>query len=822
MAIKKRRPISGIAVAQLRRRVTETAVMPKPQLLSFPAPSRRTTPRQRRKTDGRRGCGLPVAVLAMAMIWLSWARATDGLVAYDCDKKTTNAAVIDLTEPAPCPEAQEDYGPEEVMKIQLLMTNGPIKVTAHSCQIYITEKVTRCGWNHRTSGGSTPVPRTMLVISEEQCQLAIESKEFIRDKQAFKFSLGHPRSVSYFSDGSSDTDGNCQWVPMLTSGGKTFTWHYREIILEMLFKEQPAKWDIDAGTVKLASGLRFPDALTTTFDSEKGRFIWTKPDQPRCADELSEIYRGDTQFRPYTKSQTFTKGLHQSEDLTKSVAMVSGETSLRSINRLGIYYGEPVSQCGRSCHKITNMPQFIACPYYDSPQFPEVRFRPETITDHMLMQMDTKSLSDLQHISTNLRMERKLADVIQDSCQLERRQQKTQLAAITNGNAYALAHEFGEGHLMTPAQSVAYVRKCRPVTVHRVVPNMVNCTLELPVRTGDAPEEEKGSSPVGPIRFMNTVSRILNKFPTIIPCSRETPALWKDDAGDWHTVDPQAHVTQVPQQIRQQTQTYKFDKSFLGELGPNGLLTKGQFDDYVTIEDLAQYRSASVDAVTLRKLENAKYDEGTGSSLGGIVSEKDFQEATEYTMRWMTPDFLYKLFGPTLMHAFTYISILSLLLFLLGVVLRWFYQWAYIGWDGGRILGHMAMACCGLLELPAHYLKGVFKLGRDGVGMASSAIGPLLELAEEWKKNKASGNDDENPDADGEPGAYTIQHPDEDETPIKETKDSRTKRILKAGKNATAAALQQASNRLQSGLAVEPLQMQPMPQPETAFQDFQH
>lgn len=808
---------------QVEKQPTNRAV---PRVWTTPAapiPLRRPHQRRRRATPTRRAPAgtlnwtMSLCLAATVLLWLQGASA---LIAYDCDDGRRSKAVIDLTEPAACPQAESDYADVEKLSMQVVMLNGALRAQGGVCRVYITEKVTRCSWDNKSYGSQTSLPRTLLAVTEEQCREALATRRFTRDGKQFKFTVNTPRSYSYFSHGHVDTDGNCNYVPSLKSGGKTYTWHSKEVVLEILVKNETVKWDPQTGEAKFGNGIRLPDALTTTFDSLKGRLVWNKPPQTQCQDPLVEVYRGPTDFRAHQETSQLLDGAFGVEDRSRSVAVVTGDTHLESTNRLGMYFGKPVIQCGRQCHAIENMPSFIACPYINNkPQFPDVRFRPEAIPRTTLIQFDAKVHSDMQHISAGFRMETRFADLISDACQMEQRQQRLKLAAITGGNPYALAHEFGVGHLVTPAHSVAYLRKCTPITVHQVNMPTGNCTKELPVRKGEPWNAADGASPqdeARPVWYMNTISRTLNRFPSVVPCSKEMPVLWKDDAGDWHSVDPNAHVTAIPQKLTVKSQEYKFDDSFFNDLGAGGLLSPEQFKQTITMEDQERYRLPQIDALTQKRLETAEKGEDGQITMGPIIDAVDLESTRDFTLSYLTPSFLYNLFGPSVLHVFTYVTVLSTGVFLAGVLLRWIYQWTYIGWDGGKVLGHMAMACCGLLELPGNYLKTVFRLGREGTDMATGAVGPLLEVARAYREQMANRRHGSAPNDDVEqgggdtemPGSHQNSPPAKDQLQQVNETGSRTDRLRRLGHQVSQAVRRQPGG---NGPPVEPLQLQLSP-----------
>ena len=359
------------------------------------------------------------------------------LVAHDCSAEGTTSFPLDLSDTEPCPRPEMDYKDSEKIELQVMRINGPLSVEAGVCEATIRKKVTRCGWRLSSNSAMVSVPRSPVLIDEKQCWHMIRTGEFIHDGRSFRLERGFRQAFAYFPHGGADEAGNCEHVPMLHSGGKTYAWHYEEAELSVKYDKVTALLDVNKGMVRFSNGLKMSEESSTLFDQDKGRIVWRRRQLKQCTDDMSEIYRGPADFHKYIGQQADTplrkRRVAPSEE--KSVALVTGETKLESVHRMGLYYGQGTLKCGRHCHHVVNLPNFIVCHYdYGIPQFPNATFRPEAMSELQLTQTDAKVLSDMQHMTTAFRTKAKFEAVIDQQCRAELRGKKTKLAAVTTGS----------------------------------------------------------------------------------------------------------------------------------------------------------------------------------------------------------------------------------------------------------------------------------------------------------------------------------------------------------------------------------------------------
>ena len=711
----------------------------------------------------------------------------EALTAHDCESPDTTSFPLDLMSPADCPDPEKDYAKPETINLQVLRMDGPIAVDAGYCRATARRTVARCGWRLKSNSQRISVPTSPVTIDEKQCWHLLQTGELIYDGKSFRMEKGVLQSFAYFSHGSADEAGNCEHVPMLHSGGKTYVWHYEEVELIAKYDHVTALMDVDKGMIRFSNGLKMSEEVSSLFDQEKGRVVWRRREIKKCTDDLSEVYRGKAEFRKYIGQQV-TKPLRKrrvAPSQAKSVTMIDGSTNLDAVQRMGLYYGEGILKCGRHCHKVENLPDFLACEYnYGVPQFANLTFRPEAMGDIRTAQAGTKILSDLQHIATAFRTEQKFEQLVKTQCAAETRNKKLKLSTVTMGNPYSLVHEFGRGHQLVPLQGVAYVRRCPPVEVTRAFLPELNCTKELPVYKGtlQATKEKMADSSnnTAQVHFMNTITRVLQKYPTVIPCANEMPALWKDDDGQWQTIHPAQIMRKVPQQLRPETPGYKFDSSFSSELGPSGLFSPEQHARMNRLADAATYRDGAVTTVVANQLDAEARD--PDGHLGSIISMDDIKRTSWNAVKAITPELVWSILGESAMAAMAWLSMLSFACFFLGVAAHWVILWATKGWDKGRIFGHMCLACCGVIDLPYQLAKATINLGKKGLDINKSSLGPLMKLADRWNRKK---KDD---DAEAAAGNGDVEAGGSNPTAPEASPGSAASSVTRNGQQASARA----------------------------------
>ena len=94
------------------------------------------------------------------------------------------------------------------------------------------------------------------------------------------------------------------------------------------------------------------------------------------------------------------------------------------------------------------------------------------------------------------------------------------LLDLAGGNNLALLYMTGFGYEITTDGATAYITKCHGIKA-TVRQHQNNCTLETPIVLEDGTEA-----------FMNSLTRIVQRFSTIIPCSPIMPGRFRL-SGDW-------------------------------------------------------------------------------------------------------------------------------------------------------------------------------------------------------------------------------------------------------------------------------------------------
>ena len=165
------------------------------------------------------------------ILLLLWAAPTRGITAYDCQHQNTTYQTINSLAPAQCPDPEHDYEEPRPQLLQLLQIDTKVPVKAHRCQLTISKKVTRCGFNSLTYGSLWPVWLKDYPLTPEECRGAVKQQAVHIEGRLYKAEIGIPQQYRFFSQGQLDMNMDCTYVPGFESGGQWFRWSTEETII---------------------------------------------------------------------------------------------------------------------------------------------------------------------------------------------------------------------------------------------------------------------------------------------------------------------------------------------------------------------------------------------------------------------------------------------------------------------------------------------------------------------------------------------------------------------------------------------------------------
>ena len=182
------------------------------------------------------------------MVLMITTTETESLTDYTCNNPGAASRIIDLTEPAPCADPEQDYEQPQTRTFQVLQTDASIMVEGYQCQITLTKEVTRCGFNSLAYGSTWPAWEMEIEITPQECRDAIKTGRVEVRGHTFVAEIGRLTTSIYFSHGAVDNNGNCQ-VASFNSEGIYYTNSYERTVTKILIT-------VLRGTTNLADGTR--------------------------------------------------------------------------------------------------------------------------------------------------------------------------------------------------------------------------------------------------------------------------------------------------------------------------------------------------------------------------------------------------------------------------------------------------------------------------------------------------------------------------------------------------------------------------------------
>ena len=602
--------------------------------------------------------------------------------------KTT---VLDLRQPDPCPEIQDDFAPSRKESVQIVQTNAESRWEAHQCKVEVSRSVTRCGIASLTFGTHVVEWLSTAKVPKEDCEKAVKTRELrFEDRVYGGLKLGTTTTTSYFSHGAVHANGACS-VENFKRNGQSFESSYEITNLAITVAKVAARANREGDTIVLQEQVVEKFSEGVAFDSHLGTVVWHAAQRETCVEGLSEFYRGEAELHPLVATGN--------RSLTGAVLLVgSGAEALGTrTQHLGMILGAEVRVCQRSCYEVTALPSHVICPFHkDAPQLPAAVFRPEMLENHAL---DVLARSDYQFVSAMLAQEQKRARVVRQVCEVERQTKLNRLRlleAAENGRALVQEPGYGQGFQVTPAgPSAAYVQRCVPVeVVHATVPN---CTQEIPVREASKPQD-------GPIRYMDPITRTLSRYGTIVTCSEQFPVRWFINHQWFCSYPALRRCGEEPYQLQLSTEAGKISAGWTSLLNPGGIVSEQQQLLRARYINEHRLRGAMLTQTVRNGLTN-----GDGSSLGGAWSAADLDNVSNRVLEWMTPEWLLYLFGKYTNVVFGCLMVVSLTASFLAAVLRFGLQCRYEGWNDGRTLANALGAMCGVVTTPTRLGKEMLK-----------------------------------------------------------------------------------------------------------------
>jgi hypothetical protein len=540
------------------------------------------------------GCARALVVVVALLATLPLLGGPDAAGAvrvFDCEAPEAKYMAVDLTEPAPCPDAVKEFQPPVNTTVQIIQTEATRPILAYQCLVTISKEVTRCGFDSITYGSIYTVFDQVQMVTPEECRNAIQTGQIILGARAFKVVPGEATTETFFSHGHVADNGYCETATFI-SGGQAFTRAYEQTRVKSQLRTVRGTVHSADGEVIFSNGLRAKVKDGMLRDSYEGTLIWQE-EQGNCTDAISQVYYG-----PATVHRR--AGNQDTRDDVGSIVMISNETTSQYA---GLQLRGPQSVCRIHCF-YTQISGITVCVLraLDQP-LPEREFREKFEQTTTALQTQLSFL----HMGTNMRMYERFERIQTDLCEVDRKVLHARLQSVAAGDSrYSLVDLYGPGHSLHVAGAVAYVTSC--VEKEATLVAAENCTLEIPVSV--QPNNTK--------RFADPMTWVLHDFPTVVPCDDLMPIRWKVH-NDWYCATPNARPCEAPLQL--QTSTTEFQaEDFTRGLG-SGIYSREQRERHRQALMLAGARNA----VVAKAAANAVATAPAAGVLGNLVSEGERQ-----------------------------------------------------------------------------------------------------------------------------------------------------------------------------------------------------
>ncbi len=487
----------------------------------------------------------------LVRILLSVLAGSQALTVYDCDAPGTVLRMVSLLKPGACPDPKRDYAPPRKWDVQILQTRQRGWIKAQRCFVMRTSFVTRCGIDSLTYSTHIMSWMETLAIEEEACRRAARTREIdLPNKNAKdgleKCKLGrqHRQTFSLFTNGWLQEEGWCGHRSFI-SGGKHFKKSYEQTVYDVTLDTLKAEYNEYTDTIVIGGRVRGQFSQGYLHDDLLGTLVWDLKEQS-CLDSLSRVHTGLADLYNYAPNK-----IEGTAAPTENSIILLQKPSQKHVGQYaGMVLKAGIQKCGAACY-TTHIEQIIICPRTGGGTLESVtwdtQFPMDRITSH--------SQIGHAHLTTNMRMYERFAQVQQGLCELERKVLDNTLTDLRDSNSrYALNNLLGPGHRITTSGVTAYVTKCQPTPVTRT--DYTNCTNEIPVRVkGDANR----------IRFADPITYILTDYATILPCDPITPPRWLAD-DQWYCSTPKGMPCQGPRPLRVDQKPFE-DEDFASSLG---------------------------------------------------------------------------------------------------------------------------------------------------------------------------------------------------------------------------------------------------------------
>ncbi len=367
-------------------------------------------------------------MLARILLLLSIFAGSQALTVYDCDAPGTVLHMVSLLKPGACPDPKQDYAPPRKWDVQILQTRQRGWIKAQRCFVAKTSFVTRCGIDSLTYSTHITSWMETMAIEEETCRRAARTREIDLPNKNAKDRLEkwhrHWQTFSLFTNGWLQEEGWCGHKSFI-SGGKHFKKLYEQTVYDITLDTLKVEYDEYTDTIMIEGHVRGQLSQGYLHDDLLGSLVWD-PKEQSSLDSISKVHTGLVDLYNYVPNKiegTVTPTENSIVLLQKPGPKHMGQYA-------GMVLKAKIQKCGATCYD-THIEQTIICPRAGGGALESVTWDAQFPMDKIAIH----SQIGHAHLTTNMRMYERFAQVQQGLCELERKVLDNTLTDLRDSNS---------------------------------------------------------------------------------------------------------------------------------------------------------------------------------------------------------------------------------------------------------------------------------------------------------------------------------------------------------------------------------------------------
>lgn len=640
------------------------------------------------------------------------------LTVFDCTDPNSSHTALDLHTPAMCDVQKSQYEAGVNITIQAIAAGNKLTVEGYSCLLTVSTTIHKCGFTSISYGYLPGVIDQMVELTPKECRDAYRTKVFVYKSNVFPVNEHAASYKSWFSEGDLTKNHYCTSASFRR--GDTFHTNSYEITVGRFeLKPHKGEYSPSSGRVTFDNGLVANYRDQVIKDNSFGVLCW-EVDDIVCESKLSNIYVGPALLY---KRKVNRLAVPEPSDLI----LIANDDEDR-------YAGFVVKGNGLACDVsvlLTQLPEVQLLVLNENEREIQIPFNP----NHDVEKNQADSGNGFLHLRQSMHIDQRFVTMTELICENEKSHLSTILAMLSDHNPYALLSKYGEGYLISRMGSAAYLSYCVPKVAR--LRQFPNCTQEIPVTVGNRQ------------LFADSLTRILQPFPTITTCDGITPIRWRlSGSGDdavWVCSNPKLTPCLAPGQLDPISDDLQFGNHHdFTEGMQKGMYTAAQEEEHVQHVLSLMTRAPIATRLNndlLYRLLNDPSQHGLGDIT--LYGSKEIATIRDQVGQMLIP--FYHLVGSWWSTIMGILVIITLVKTFIGALVRMYCTYLEKG-CGLWVLAAAFDTVFMILSLPIHIV----------VSAATQAAGPLL-FRRFGRRHRRNDDDDDNR-GNGD-GSAALQNP---------------------------------------------------------------